>query len=94
MPRDLKISIQNASSNPQAATRLTTYLTDKGFDNISVAEDWPDRQRQSQIIVQRGDLAAADILKKALGGGKIEANSTGEIASDLTIRLGEDWANR
>ncbi|MDF0555446.1 LCP family protein [Kamptonema sp. UHCC 0994] len=94
LPRDLKISIQNASSNPQAATRLAEYLANKGFDNISAAEDWPDRQRQTQIIVQRGDLVAASILKKALGGGKIEANSTGQIASDLTIRIGEDWAKR
>jgi LCP family protein required for cell wall assembly len=94
LPRDLKIFIQNASNNPKAATRLAGTLLDKGFDRVSVAQDWPDKQRYSQIIVQGGDFAAADILKRALGGGKIEANSTGEITSDLTIRIGEDWANR
>ena len=94
LPRDLKIFIQNASNNPKAATRLAGRLIDKGFDSVSVMQDWPDKQRYSQIIVQRGDFAAADILKRALGGGQIEANSTGEISSDLTIRIGEDWANR
>jgi len=94
LPRGFKIAIQNASSNPKAANRLAEYLADKGFTGISVAEDWPDLQRQTQIIVQRGDLAAAAILKSALAGSKIDATSTGEIASDLTIRVGEDWANR
>jgi len=94
LPRDLKIFIQNASNNPKAATRLAGRLLDQGFDSVSVMQDWPDKQRYSQIIVQRGDFAAADILKRALGGGQIEATSTGEIASDLTIRIGEDWANR
>ncbi|HLO50465.1 MAG TPA: LCP family protein [Kamptonema sp.] len=94
LPRDLKIAIQNASKNPKAATRLAEYLAEKGFTGVSVTEDWPDPERQTQIIVQRGDLAAAAILKSILGGGKIDATSTGEITSDLTIRVGEDWANR
>jgi hypothetical protein len=94
LPRDLKIFIQNASNNPKAATSLAGTLLDQGFNSVSVMQDWPDKQRYSQIIVQRGDFAAADILKRALGGGQIEATSTGEIASDLTIRIGEDWANR
>ncbi|OCR02879.1 LytR family transcriptional regulator [Oscillatoriales cyanobacterium USR001] len=94
LPRNLKISIQNASSNPKAATRLAGKLLNQGFDRVSVTQDWPDKQRYSQIIVQRGDLTAAEILKQTLGGGKIEADSTGEISSDLTIRVGEDWANR
>ena len=93
-PSNLKISVQNASSNPKTAKTVAAFLQKKGFSNVSVVKDWPDKQRQSQIIVQQGDLEAANILQKALGDGKIEASSTGEIESDLTIRVGEDWVKR
>ena len=93
-PSNLKISVQNASSNPKTAKTVAAFLQKKGFSNISVVKDWPDKQRQSQIIVQQGDLEAANMLQKALGDGKIEASSTGEIESDLTIRIGEDWVKR
>jgi polyisoprenyl-teichoic acid--peptidoglycan teichoic acid transferase len=94
LPSQLKIAVQNASSNPQTAKTLASFLRKKGFYNVYVVQDWPDSQRQSQIIVQQGDLEAAKILQKVLGDGKIEAASTGEIASDLTIRIGEDWVKR
>ena len=93
-PTNLKIAVQNASSNPKTAKKVAEFFTKKGFSNVSVVKDWPDKQRQSQIIVQQGDLEAANILQKALGDGKIEASSTGEIESDLTIRVGEDWVKR
>ncbi len=93
-PRNLKIAVQNASSNPKTAKKVAAFLKKKGFSNVSIVKDWPDKQRQSQIIVQQGDLEAANILQKALGDGKIEASSTGEIDSDLTLRIGEDWVKR
>ena len=93
-PRNLKIAVQNASSNPKTAKTVAAFLQKKGFSNVSVVKDWPDKQRQSQIIVQQGDLEAANLLQKALGDGKIEASSTGEIDSDLTLRIGEDWVKR
>ncbi|MEG4999166.1 LCP family protein [Microcoleus sp. B4-D4] len=93
-PTNLKISVQNASSKPTAAKSVAEFLRKNGFSNVSVVKDWPDKQRQSQIIVQKGDLAAANQLQKVLGDGKIEASSTGEIDSDLTLRVGEDWVKR
>jgi LCP family protein required for cell wall assembly len=93
-PKNLKIAVQNASSKPTTAKTVAEFLRKKGFFNVSVVQDSPLKQRQSQIIVQQGDLEAANLLQKALGGGKIEASSTGEINSDLTLRVGEDWVKR
>ena len=93
-PANLKIAVQNASSNPKTTQKVAAFLRKQGFSNISAVKDWPDKQRQSQIIVQQGDLEAANLLQKALGDGKIEASSTGEIDSDLTLRIGEDWVKR
>ena len=95
LPRNLKIAVQNASSKPTTANTVAEFLRKQGFFNVSVVgQDAPEKQRQSQIIVQQGDLEAANLLQKALGGGKIEASSTGEINSDLTLRVGEDWVKR
>ena len=92
--KNLKIAVQNANSKPKTAKNLAAFLRKKGFSNVSVAPDWPDKQLQSQIIVQQGDLEGANMLQKALGDGKIEAASTGEIDSDLTVRIGEDWIKK
>ena len=94
LPKNLKIAVQNASSTPTTAKTVAEFLRKKGFFNVSVVQDSPQKERQSQIIVQQGDLEAANLLQKALGDGKIEASSTGEINSDLTLRVGEDWVKR
>lgn len=90
----VRIAIQNATDNPEIGRRVARYLAEKNFRNVYIVQDWPDRLRQTQIIVQQGDLEAAAILKKVLGIGKVEASSTGDLESDLTIRVGEDWLNK
>ncbi|MBW4495748.1 MAG: LCP family protein [Oscillatoria princeps RMCB-10] len=86
----LKIAIQNASNSPEIGNFMAKYLQDRGFDNVYVVRDWPDTQLQTQIIVQKGDLQGAAYLKTALGLGEIESDSTGDLDSDLTIRVGDD----
>ena len=88
---DLRIAIQNASSKPDAANQLRRYLLKRGFANVYVAADWSEKQSQTQIIAQQGDLSNADRLKGLLGIGQVEADSTGDLESDLTIRVGDDW---
>ncbi len=86
-----KVAIQNASNSPEIADNLAKYLQDKGYENVYVIQDWPDRLLQTQIIAQKGDLDSASKLKQTLGLGKIASESTGDLESDLTIRIGEDW---
>jgi hypothetical protein len=69
-------------------------LRNKGFDNVYVVPDWSDKQHLTQVIVQGGYLDSAEVVQKTLGFGNIEPTSTGEISSDLTIRLGEDSINK
>jgi LCP family protein required for cell wall assembly len=90
----VRIAIQNATDDPYLSQRVAQYLAEKNFRNVYIIKDWPDRQRQTQIIVQQGDLEAAATLKKVLGLGKVEASSTGDLESELTIRVGEDWLER
>ncbi len=88
----LRIAIQSAASQPDAAQKVRQHLVDLGFANTVVIDDWADKQRQTQIIVQQGDLKAANDFRDRLGFGTIEAASTGDLDSDLTLRLGDDWS--
>jgi len=90
----LRIAVQNASSRPDAAYQMRQHLAKLGFNNVSIAPDWPDRQAQTEIVAQRGDLSGAEEIKGQLGFGSVEADSTGDLESDLTIRIGEDWVNQ
>jgi LCP family protein required for cell wall assembly len=87
----LKIAIQNASNQPQLTQKVIAYLQQKGFKNIYTVPDWPDSQRQTQIIAQKGNRQAALALQKVLGLGLVETKSIGDLGSDLTIRIGKDW---
>ncbi len=88
---NIKIAVQNASTDPESANQFVQYLSSLGYNNAYVTEDWDDGQQKTQVIVQRGDLRAAKALQAALGFGSVEAASTGDLDSDLTIRVGDDW---
>jgi LCP family protein required for cell wall assembly len=88
---NLKIAIQNASNQPQLTEKVITYLKQKGFKNIYTVPDWPDTQRQTQILVQKGNRKPGIDLQKVIGLGQIEVSATGDLESDLTIRIGKDW---
>jgi polyisoprenyl-teichoic acid--peptidoglycan teichoic acid transferase len=88
---ELRIAIQNASDNPEMGNQMATYLRSKGYTNVYVVQDAPEPQTDTQIIVQRGDLQSASALKLMMGTGKVVSASTGDLESDLTVRVGSDW---
>jgi polyisoprenyl-teichoic acid--peptidoglycan teichoic acid transferase len=88
---DLRIAIQNASENPELGYQMATYLQSKGYSNVYVIQDALEPQAETQIIVQRGDLRSASTLESMVGTGKVVSASTGDLESDLTIRVGADW---
>jgi hypothetical protein len=87
----LRITIQNASGNPDAPHHLQEALAKLGFSNVYISGEQFDRQPQTEVIPQRGDLNTAENLQKALGVGQVQADSTGDLESDITIQVGEDW---
>lgn len=89
----LNIALQNASGEPLAAQEVSNYLEEQGFHNLYIIEDWPDTIRSTQVLAQRGDLESADLVESVLGIGQAISESTGDLQSDITIRIGEDWAS-
>ncbi|MBX2865543.1 MAG: LCP family protein [Leptolyngbyaceae cyanobacterium MAG.088] len=90
----LRIAIQNASRDPYMAQSVADHLSEEGFHNVYMIEDWPDFHHQTNVIAQRGDLEGAEFLEAVLGTGKVIADSTGDLDSDITIRVGDDWAEQ
>jgi polyisoprenyl-teichoic acid--peptidoglycan teichoic acid transferase len=91
-PQDLRISVQNAARDPKAAQRMVDLLARHGYRNVEIDVDWPSEESITEVIVQQGDLPAAQSLQAALGMGRVQSDSTGTLGSDLTIRVGNDLA--
>ncbi|MEO0396205.1 MAG: LCP family protein [Cyanobacteria bacterium P01_A01_bin.137] len=90
----LRIAVQNASRDPYMGQAVVTHLRNEGFRNVYLIEDWPDFHHQTTVIAQRGDLNGAGFLEAVLGAGKVVADSTGDVDSDITIRVGDDWTEQ
>ena len=86
-----RIAVQNTTNQPQLTEKVISYLKQKGFTSVYAIPDWPDTQRQTQIIVQKGNREPGIDLRQVLGLGQIEVSGNGDLESDLTIRIGKDW---
>jgi LCP family protein required for cell wall assembly len=86
-----RVAVQNTTNQPQLTEKVIAYLKQKGFTKVYAVPDWPDTQRQTQIIVQKGNRQPGIDLRQVLGLGKIEVSGNGDLESDLTIRIGKDW---
>jgi LCP family protein required for cell wall assembly len=92
--RGLRIAVQNASGTPQVARQVVGYLREQGLTQVYSIEDWPTQIEQTQIIVQSGHLRGAESLSGVMGLGQVIQASTGDLGSDLTLRVGNDWVQR
>ena len=90
---DIKIVVQNASGIPDGGQRMADFLIQAGFVNVEIDKDWPEPLAQTQVVPQWGNLDAAQKLQQTLGGSEVSSESTGNLRSDITIRVGRSWAN-
>ncbi len=87
----LKIAIQNTGNRPEQTQKAIEVLKKQGFKKVYSIPNWSDKRAKSEIIVQKGNKAAAQELQQILGINHIDVSATGHIESDLTIRIGKDW---
>ncbi|MEM6592831.1 MAG: LCP family protein [Cyanobacteria bacterium P01_C01_bin.73] len=91
--RNLHIAVQNASDDPWVARQVVSYLREQGFNDLYLMQDWPTSLERTEVIAQRGDLNAAETIAEILGLGQAISESTGNLESDITIRVGQDWVS-
>lgn len=89
-PNQIKIAIQNGTSNKDIGIAVVKYLEDHDFKNVYISNNFAPPTPKTQIVAQQGDLHAAEMLQRILEFGEIDISSTGDLDSDLTIQVGED----
>ncbi|WP_103670360.1 LCP family protein [Pseudanabaena sp. BC1403] len=91
-PQNLRIAIQDSMSQPEGSKKATTVLSKAGFAQVFPASDrWTKPLAKTQIVAQSGDRESAEKLRESLGIGEVVIESTGDIESDITVRIGKDW---
>ncbi|PZU94422.1 MAG: LytR family transcriptional regulator [Pseudanabaena sp.] len=91
-PRDLRIAIQDSLPQPEGSRKATTVLSKSGYEQVFPAvERWAKPLAKTQIIAQNGDRDSAEKLRESLGLGEVLVEATGELESDITVRIGKDW---
>lgn len=88
----LRIALQNASGSSDAAQDMADFLVHHGYTNVIISNEWYQQTPETEIVAQQGDIGAAQMIRSVLGMGRVSANSTGVLSSDITIRIGRDWA--
>lgn len=91
---DLSIAVQNASDSPDQAAAVARYLRENGFENVYTISDWATPMARTEVVAQRGDVESARLVESLLGVGRAISESTGDLGSDITIRVGQDWGDR
>lgn len=90
-PSQVRIAIQDSTNNDAALQTLMQTLRESGYANLHLDKGLREPLPISRIVAQRGDMATAEILQRFLGVGEARVESTGDLDSDITIQVGEDW---
>ncbi|MBD1873335.1 LCP family protein [Nodosilinea sp. FACHB-131] len=91
---DLSIAVQNASGQPDQAASVADYLRENGFSNVYIIDDLSTTMARTEVVAQRGDVESARTVESLLGVGLALSESTGDLDSDITIRVGQDWVEQ
>jgi polyisoprenyl-teichoic acid--peptidoglycan teichoic acid transferase len=86
---DIRVAIQDSTGKLDAAKLLKT-LGDAGYEGGFMDSPWSQPLAVTQIIAQQGDGETAQMIRDALGFGVVVVESTGNLESNITIRVGKD----
>ncbi len=90
-PAYVRIAIQDSTNQTFAVDAVRTLLSEEGYNNSFLVKSWNEELPTTKIIAQNGDEASAAAIRAALGFGEVVVESTGDLSSDVTIQLGQDW---
>jgi len=92
-PANVRISIQDSTRRAVPET-LVTRLNQAGYTNTLVVDPMGEPLAATRIVAQRGDVKSAEAVRSLLGVGEVRVEGTGDLESDVTIQLGQDWLQR
>ncbi|MEH2108714.1 LCP family protein [Nostoc sp.] len=91
-PRSLRVAIQDSTGGDRSNLQpLIRALEKSGYRNIYVAKAWGEPLDVTHIVAQQGDGDSAESIRNTLGFGEVRVESTGNLGSDISIQVGQDW---
>ncbi len=93
-PASLRVAIQDSTGNDGAVKSLINSLAEAGYRNVHIARRWSEPLDVTHIVAQQGDDSSAQTIRQALNVGEVRVESTGNLQSDITIQLGQDWLRK
>ncbi|MEH2401076.1 LCP family protein [Nostoc sp.] len=91
-PRSLRVAIQDSTGGDRSNLQpLIRALEKSGYRNIYVAKAWGEPLDVTHIVAQQGDGDTAESVRNTLGFGEVRVESTGNLGSDISIQVGQDW---
>ncbi|MBD2528904.1 LCP family protein [Nostoc flagelliforme FACHB-838] len=91
-PSSLRVAIQDSTGGDRSNLRpLIRALEKSGYRNIYVAKAWGEPLDVTHIVAQQGDGDSAESIRNTLGFGEVRVESTGNLGSDISIQVGQDW---
>ncbi len=93
-PGSVRIAVQDSTRRSGAAQALINSLAKAGYTNAGIDLPYSEPLRVTRIIAQQGDAQSAETIRNSLGFGEVRIESTGDIGSDITIQVGQDWVER
>jgi LCP family protein required for cell wall assembly len=93
-PKRARIVIQDSTNSPAYVQQLVAKLQREGYSNVHIDKPLQPPLRETQVIAQKGEPILAEMLVKTLGFGDSRVEVSGNFYSDVTIKLGIDWAQR
>ncbi|MDZ8225891.1 LCP family protein [Nostoc sp. ChiVER01] len=91
-PHSLRVAIQDSTGGDRSNLRpLIRALEKSGYRNIYVAKAWGEPLDVTHIVAQQGDGESAESIRDTLGFGEVRVESTGNLGSDISIQVGQDW---
>jgi len=86
----VRVALQDSTGQPEIAQAMLKSLGSSGYSNAFIDDPWSQPLAKTRIIAQQGNTEAAEAIHKVLGFGEVLTESTGNLESDITIRLGQD----
>ena len=88
----LRIAVQYNENNQEQAQQMVQYLQKSGYNRTFLYwESYTEPLNQTKIVAQKGDHLSAFQVLHDLGVGEVFVESTGVLASDITIQVADDW---
>jgi hypothetical protein len=84
------VEVLNATGVTGLARGATRRLRDAGLDVVYFGSDTTEALDSTEVLLRRGDAAAAERVRRALGAGRVRAAPDAARLVDVTVRLGAD----